>query len=82
MSSNSAAAHDPRNYSIWNPRAWLMYAPGELATLLWVVGVHIVLVVGLILLPLPPISAFITDVQIKVGDRPVLPWSKNNHLLP
>ena len=52
MSSNSAsaAANDPRIYSIWNPRAWLMYAPGELPTLLWVIGVHIVLVVGLILL--------------------------------
>ena len=64
MSSNSASAsaveNDPRIYSIWNPRAWLMYAPGELPTLLWVVGVHIVLVIGLILLPLPPISAFIT----------------------
>src|SRR3954462_5489642 len=48
---------DARDFSIWNPRAWLMFAPGELPTLLWIIGVHVALVVGLVLLPLPPLSA-------------------------
>jgi stearoyl-CoA desaturase (delta-9 desaturase) len=40
-------------------RRWLSWAPGELPTMLWVGFLHVALVVGLVLLPLPPLSAII-----------------------
>lgn len=53
-------ANDPRNSSLWNPRAWFTCAKGEVPTLLWVLGLHAALVLGLLLLPFPPVSALIT----------------------
>lgn len=34
-------------------RFWLWCAPGEWPTMLWIVGLHLIAVVGLVLLPLP-----------------------------
>jgi fatty-acid desaturase len=34
-------------------RSWLYRAPGETPTLLWIVGIHVASIVGLILLPMP-----------------------------
>jgi fatty-acid desaturase len=59
MSSSSPSYTDARQFGIWNPRAWLTCAPGEVPTLLWIIGLHVALVAGLILLPLPPVSAMI-----------------------
>lgn len=60
MSSPSASSTDARRFHLWDPRAWLTCSRGEIPTLLWVVGLHVTLVIGLLLLPLPPLSAFIT----------------------
>lgn len=60
MSSSSAMPTDARRFGIWDPRAWLTCSRGEVPTLLWVVGLHVALVVGLVLLPWPPLSALIT----------------------
>lgn len=48
--------------NVGNPpwrRSWLYTAPGELPTFLWIAGLHLLAVVGLVLLPLPPLSAVI-----------------------
>lgn len=60
MSTPPSSATDARRFHIWDPRAWWTCSRGEVPTLLWVVGLHVALVVGLLLLPLPPLSAFIT----------------------
>lgn len=44
-------------------RSWFYCAPGEIATQGWVIGLHIVTLIGLILLPLPPLGA----VAIAIG---------------
>ena len=44
---------------VWTPRAWLACAPGEVPTMLWIAFLHLSAIVGLILLPLPPLSAMI-----------------------
>ena len=64
MPSSSIPATDARRFHIWNPRAWLTCSRGEVPTLLWVVGLHAALVVGLVLLPLPPLSAMITAITL------------------
>lgn len=64
MSLSPAPMIDARQYRIWDPRAWLTCAPGEVPTLLWVIGLHVALVVGLIMLPLPPVSAMIAAVAL------------------
>jgi fatty-acid desaturase len=60
MPSPSVRVTDARRFSILNPLAWVTCAPGEVPTFLWVVGLHVALVVGLVLLPLAPLSAMIT----------------------
>ena len=50
--------------SVWSPRAWLSCAPGELPTMLWIAFLHVSVVVGLVLLPLPPWSALICSALI------------------
>lgn len=64
MSSSSPVLTDARRFNIWNPRAWMTCAPGEIPTLLWVVGLHVALVTGLLLLPMAPLSAIITAVVL------------------
>jgi stearoyl-CoA desaturase (delta-9 desaturase) len=64
MSMPDPSSTDPRTANIWTPRAWLSCAPGELPTLLWVLCLHLVMIVGLVLLPLPPLSALITAVVV------------------
>jgi stearoyl-CoA desaturase (delta-9 desaturase) len=59
-SSPLPAATDARRFSIWNPRAWFTCERGEIPTLLWVIGLHVALVAGLLLLPIAPLSAIIT----------------------
>jgi fatty-acid desaturase len=34
-------------------RSWFYHAPGELPTMLWIIGIHVLSIVGLIFLPLP-----------------------------
>jgi fatty-acid desaturase len=43
----------------WN-RPWWWCAPGESATLGWILGIHVLALVGLIVLPLPPWPVLVT----------------------
>ena len=43
-------------------RRWLRWAPGELPTLVWIIFLHLAAIVGLVLLPLPPLTAVLVAV--------------------
>ncbi len=60
MSTPSPAPSPLSTASVWSFRGWLAFSPGELPTLLWIAFLHVSVVVGLLLLPLPHWTAVIT----------------------
>lgn len=56
LTDSAPVASDP--IQPWT-RPWWWCAPGEVPTLAWILGIHVLAIAGLVLLPLPPWPAFV-----------------------